>query len=93
VYDLNGGARFVFYRLHALRYACASLWIEQGRNPKENKIVRYISMVYLGRNSWIYEVIPRYVQFACRAARNGRKAGSPSALAIKKRHDSGPLYA
>jgi hypothetical protein len=67
-----------------------------GRYARSSEL-QYNSALYFnglfGRNSWIYGVIPRYVQFACRAARNGRKAGSPNAPAIKKRHDSGPFYA
>jgi integrase len=32
VVNENGGAK---YGMHALRHACASLWIEQGHNPKQ----------------------------------------------------------
>jgi integrase len=30
-----GITKLVRYGLHALRHACASLWIEQGHNPKQ----------------------------------------------------------
>jgi hypothetical protein len=57
--------------------------------PEKMKSSIYFNDLF-GRKSWIYG---RYVQFACPGGRERTSGGSPNALRIKKRHDSGPLYA
>ena len=38
------------YGLHALRHACASLWIEQGHNPKQIQVLMGHSSIALTYN-------------------------------------------
>ena len=35
------------YAMHALRHACASLWIEQGHNPKQIQVLMGHSSIQL----------------------------------------------
>lgn len=39
VVEIRGGETVAKYGLHALRHACASLWIEHGHNPKQIQVL------------------------------------------------------